>query len=110
LPVHVILEALADEHGNAAAKYVPRPYQGDVVLFRVEKQLRGMVAGEHLGWKEILTGNLDVVDIPGHQQNLLHQPNISCLARELNGRLTAVQKQIVREPLQWLAVDDEIAC
>ena len=91
LPMHYILEALAIEHGKALKKYVPRPYGGEVVLFRASKQLSGLMADEYLGWKRILHGNLDVCEVPGHQQNLLLEPNVPRLAKELTTRLKAAQ-------------------
>ena len=93
LPMRYILEALAIEHGKAMAKYVPRPYGGDVLLFRASKQLSGLMADEYLGWKRVLQGNLDVREVPGHQQNLLLEPNVSRLAQELTTRLEAAQQR-----------------
>jgi thioesterase domain-containing protein/acyl carrier protein len=91
LRMNYILEALAIEHQKAMAKYVPRPYGGDVLLFRASKQLSGLMADEYLGWKSALHGNLDVCEVPGHQQNLMLEPNVSPLAKELSARLEAAQ-------------------
>ncbi|HVW86990.1 MAG TPA: amino acid adenylation domain-containing protein, partial [Bryobacteraceae bacterium] len=78
-----ILESLAIEHDRIFDKYRPQPYSGDVLLFRAEKQLRGLVAGPALGWNDVIDGHLDVCEIPGHQQNILLEPNVSRLAGEL---------------------------
>jgi thioesterase domain-containing protein len=94
-PTHYILEALAIEHSKAASKYVPRPYDGAVVLFRASKQLCGLDADEYLGWRQTLRGNLDVIDIAGHQQNLLLNPHVSLLAKELSRRLDAALRERV---------------
>jgi thioesterase domain-containing protein len=91
--MHTTLEALAMEHQKALARYVPRPYGGDVLLFRASKQLAGLMADEYLGWKRSLYGNLDVCEAPGHQQNLMLEPNVSRLAEELNARLNAAQRR-----------------
>ncbi|MBZ5670628.1 MAG: amino acid adenylation domain-containing protein [Acidobacteriia bacterium] len=91
LSMHKILEGLAMEHQKAVSKYVPRPYGGDVLLFRASKQLSGLMADEYLGWKRVLQGNLDVCEAPGHQQNLLLEPNVPRLAQELTTRLKAAQ-------------------
>jgi len=88
-----ILESLAIEHDKAYKKYVPRPYSGDVILFRATKQLPGLNSDQFLGWKEILLGNLDVCEVPGHQQNILIEPNLSRLAEELARRLEAAQRR-----------------
>ena len=91
LATHEIIETLGMEHDKAYAKYVPRPYDGPVVLFRASKQLSGLMSNEYLGWKGVLNGNLDVFEVPGHQQNLLLEPNVSRLAQELTTRLKAAQ-------------------
>ncbi|HVW85261.1 MAG TPA: hypothetical protein VHB50_11300, partial [Bryobacteraceae bacterium] len=86
-----ILESLAIEHDRIFDKYRPGPYSGDVLLFRAEKQLRGLVAGPALGWNDVIDGHLDVCEIPGHQQNILLEPNVSRLAGELEARLRELQ-------------------
>jgi amino acid adenylation domain-containing protein len=88
-----ILESLGIEHDRVFEKYVPRPYSGDVVLFRASKQLQGLVADLHLGWKDVINGHLDVCEVTGHQQSMLSEPNVSRLAEELASRLQAVQQQ-----------------
>jgi thioesterase domain-containing protein/acyl carrier protein len=83
LPVQYILTTLGKVHDEAIKKWVPRPFQGRVVLFRANKQLSGLIADEYLGWKTVLNGNLEVCEIPGHQQNLLLEPNVVQLADQL---------------------------
>jgi amino acid adenylation domain-containing protein/FkbM family methyltransferase len=91
LSMHVIFEILALEHGKLVQKYSPRQYDGAVVLFRASKQLSGIKADEFLGWKGVLNGNLEVLEAPGHQQNLLVEPNVSRLAQLLTAKLKAAQ-------------------
>ncbi len=92
LPKRYIVEALGLEHKKAMRKYVPRPYGGDVALFRASKQLSGLMIDEYLGWKRVFHGSLYVGEIPGHQQTLLQPPNVSRLAQELTSRLEAAQR------------------
>ena len=88
-----VLERLAIEHDRALHKYQPRPYSGDVVLFRASKQLSGLVADTSLGWKDVVTGALEVCEVPGHQQNILIEPNVKHVAAEMEIRLLAAQKR-----------------
>jgi amino acid adenylation domain-containing protein len=88
-----IVETLGIEHDKAYAKYAPRVYAGPVVLFRASKQLLGLKADESLGWKGVLNGNLDVLEIHGHQQNLLLEPNVSRLAQAVTTQLKAAQER-----------------
>ena len=91
LSMPYVLETITIENDKAARKYGPRPYHGDVVLFRARKQLTGLIVDEHLGWREVFHGNLDICEIPGHQENMLLEPNVSRLATELMDRLLAAQ-------------------
>jgi thioesterase domain-containing protein len=91
LSMMYIFESLSIEHKKAMTEYVPRPYSGDVILFRASKQLGGQNSDEFLGWKRVLKGNLEVFEVPGHQQTLLLQPNVSKLAQEFSSRLKTAQ-------------------
>jgi amino acid adenylation domain-containing protein len=82
-----ILELLGMEHDRAFVNYVPRPYNGDVLLFRASKQLPGLLAERSLGWKPVIKGHLEIRELPGHQQNILVEPRVRRLAEELQSRL-----------------------
>ena len=82
-----ILENLSIEHEKAYFKYEPRPYSGDVIVLRASKQLRGSMGDTWLGWKGVINGNLEVHEVPGHQQNILLEPNVSRLAAEIEAQL-----------------------
>jgi len=88
-----ILECLGMEHDRAFEKYVPYPYKGDVLLFRANRQLPG-VDDPSLGWKELIQGTLEVCEVPGHQQNMLVNPNLARLAEELKSRLRVAQRRL----------------
>lgn len=86
------LERLAIEHDKARMRYVPRPYNGPVVLFRARKQLSGLMTDLTLGWKDVLAGNLEIFEVPGHQETMLSDPNVSGLAEKLTAQLHAAQQ------------------
>jgi thioesterase domain-containing protein len=89
-------EALGVEHKKAMDKYRPAPYDGDVLVFRASKQLAGLIADEQLGWDRTVRGKLEICEVPGHQQNLLLEPNVSRLAKEFSVRLKAAQRRMYR--------------
>jgi amino acid adenylation domain-containing protein len=93
LPMNYILEVLGDEHGRALQEFSPRPYAGDVALFRASKQLAGQNADEILGWRDVLTGRVDICEIPGHQQNMMLLPNVIKLGKEITSRMNAAQER-----------------
>ncbi len=92
-----ILERLGVEHDRVYEHYEPRPYAGEVTLFRVHHQLPGFSGDRTLGWKNLLGANLVVCDVPGHQQNVLSDPHIQTLAKELMARLRSVQDRWAAE-------------
>ena len=88
-----ILEYLADQHMRAFAQHRPSYYAGPVVLFRAEKQLKGLVADKQfLGWRDTLR-KIDLCEVPGHQQNVLSEPNVGYLAKQFAIRLDAAQRR-----------------
>lgn len=99
LPKLYIYESLKVEYGKALKKYVPRPYDGDVVLIRAAKQLRGLVADEFLGWKPFFNGHFEVCEVAGHQENLMLQPNVKQLEGAIADRLKAAQQRYENDNL-----------
>ena len=98
-----VLEALGKEHDKAYEKYAPRPYDGEVVLFRAQHQLPGFSGDRSLGWQKLLGANLTVCDVPGHQQNILVEPHLSHLAKELMHRLKSAQERWTMKPIERMA-------
>jgi thioesterase domain-containing protein len=85
------LEVLAIEHDRARAKICAACLQrpgGSVSCREADKS--GLMADSALGWKEVLTGELTVREIPGHQETMLMEPNVSYLAKEIREQIQAV--------------------
>lgn len=99
-----ILERLAIEHENVYQAYRPCSYSGAVVLFRAQYQLPGISHDRSLGWSNLLGAHLEVCDMPGHQQNLLLEPHVRVLARELMRRLRDTQRFWATNTSQSVAV------
>jgi amino acid adenylation domain-containing protein len=89
-----VLESLRMEHAKAYTKYMVRPYLGDVLLIRARKQLPGLSIDPTLGWKEVVQGCLHVCEVPGHQQNMLIEPNVDHLAHALTAHLHSMSECI----------------
>lgn len=62
-------------HGRAYLAYVPSPFPGTIVLFRATNQPAGIV-DRTLGWGDSAIGGIEVIDIPGHHNNLVEQPEL----------------------------------
>jgi thioesterase domain-containing protein/acyl carrier protein len=89
-----VSELMKAEHDRVADAYEPRPYAGEVLLIRVHNLLPGVVADPvFLGWKELLTGKVNLCELPGYQQTLMLEPNVSKLALAVMAQMRAVQDQ-----------------
>jgi aspartate racemase len=74
----------------ALRNYVPQTYDGDANLFRAKDELCSY-SDPTLGWGGVIKGRLDIREISGDHDTILHEPHIGTLARVLNSRLDAVQ-------------------
>ena len=98
-PVHqaaslpYLLELLSIEHDKAFEKYRPKPYDGDVILYRASRQLKGIVEDPYLGWKDLLRGTVRIAEAPGHQQTMLNPPHVARLGQEFMAALQTAQRQ-----------------
>src|SRR6185437_14109093 len=87
MPKLFIYERLRKEHSKALRRHSPHQYSGRVVLVRASKQMRGLMADEFLGWKDTFNGELKICEVPGHQQNLMLEPNVRAVASQLDQQL-----------------------
>ncbi len=88
-----IFEALGIAHKKAMERYDPQLYSGDTLVIRARTQLQGLAADQWLGWRRLLHGNFEVCEVPGHQQNLMIEPNVRNVASVLDGHLKAIQQR-----------------
>jgi thioesterase domain-containing protein len=51
-----------------------------------------------LGWKDLLNGRLEVHEIPAHHQNILNEPGVRVLAKELTACLDRVRAKTAENP------------
>ena len=58
-----------------------------VTLFRARKQPLGIVRDPTLGWGALLNGQLEIHEIPAHHQNILKEPAVGLLAKQLTACL-----------------------
>ncbi|MCC6490292.1 MAG: non-ribosomal peptide synthetase, partial [Candidatus Hydrogenedentes bacterium] len=58
-------------NGEAWKRYVTKPYDGRITVFRAEVQPPELVGNETLGWGEVALGGVDVHVIPGYHSEIL---------------------------------------
>ena len=66
----------------------PKPYCGDAVLFKSERQT-GRHPDAHDGWQKLIQGRLQVISVTGGHHSLLREPQV----RRLAGNLAAYLKE-----------------
>jgi amino acid adenylation domain-containing protein len=68
-------------------KYKPKPYPGDMVVFRSP----GIYPDPYLGWQHLVTGEIKTNDIPGEHEtrrDIMNEPYVQYLAKELQAFLS----------------------
>ena len=76
-----------EAHGMASRAFVPTPYDGDIVLFSAVGNRRGLQEG----WTRLVKGKLEIRDLPGGHYDILGEPQVRVLARELGAVLAERQ-------------------
>ena len=71
----------------AARQYTPKPYSGRVAFFRGAERPLVEEWDAAAGWRELLTGEVHLDDIPGGHVTMFHPPGVSMMAERLRHRL-----------------------
>jgi acyl transferase domain-containing protein/thioesterase domain-containing protein len=80
-----ILQRPADINMFAAGRYVAKPYAGRITMFRAARgiALDDPRYGEALGWQNIAEGGVEIHEVSGTHRDMLQEPNVHLLARQL---------------------------
>lgn len=73
---------------TASSNYVPTPFPGRVVLFQARMN---SYADPKPFWGPLAHEGIDVRQVPGDNETMLHPPNVDILARELRSSFEAVR-------------------
>jgi hypothetical protein len=74
LPHALRYRELERSHERAYFDYEPQSYDGSIVLFRAARHPDEMNATRTLGWENVVTGTIEVIDLPGSHDDLIEQP------------------------------------
>jgi FkbH-like protein len=76
------------EAGHWAANgHVPGEYSGDITLFRATEQPPWIVSDRTLGWENLVKGEIQIYDTPGHHADLVRNPRARVLGQQLDDAL-----------------------
>jgi thioesterase domain-containing protein len=78
------------------AKYVPKPYSGQVVLYKARTDPLFKVREIDLKWRKIAS-RLDVVQVNGTHNTVLDESNVPLLAKDLNARLKECRQRDLQD-------------
>jgi thioesterase domain-containing protein/acyl carrier protein len=69
-------------------RYTPRPYPGQVTLFRASPSKEiGLLDTEKKGWGELALGGVEVWEVPGDHVTLIQEPHVRVLGNQLRACL-----------------------
>ncbi len=77
----------------AANNYWPGEYAGNITLFRATQQPPWIVSDRTLGWTNLVKGQIQIYDTPGHHADLVRDPRARVLAEQLDDALGKAQAQ-----------------
>lgn len=85
------LHRAKDVNWFAARRYQALPYPGRVTLFRAITPLNylDMPTDRELGWGPLAEEGVEVREIPGTHREIMREPNVGILAREVSASLAA---------------------
>lgn len=75
----------------AESSYCPQPYGGNVVVFRCKNYRTGSKEDRYGGWRQAVTGSIELREIEGDHLGILNEPNVKSLAGMLSECLQAAQ-------------------
>jgi oxalate---CoA ligase len=84
-PLPRILRRPADINMFAAGRYAAKSYAGRITMFRATRgiALDDPRYGEALGWQNIAERGVEIHEVPGTHRDMLREPNVQLLARQL---------------------------
>jgi thioesterase domain-containing protein len=83
--------AVIGAHRRAVLHYAPRVYAGPLTLFRSDSSRAGS-SDPTLGWNDLTTGPLEILDVAASHQGMVLEPAVRTLADQLSACLERARK------------------
>ena len=71
---------------DAHFAYIATPYDGNTIVFKAKKNY-SYLHDPMLGWKDVLTGPLDFIELPSNPGGLFMEPYVQVLAQRLKEKI-----------------------
>jgi amino acid adenylation domain-containing protein len=82
-PLPRVLQDVREASYLAHKEYVPGPYGGKATLFRAGVRSVADIPRRDMGWGRVALGGVEIREVPGDHVDMLRQPHVALLAREL---------------------------
>jgi thioesterase domain-containing protein len=104
-PIPQRIGNLREINRYAMSQYQPAVYPGQLIIFR--SLVRGFTSDtdEQNGWGGLVSGGIEVHDVPGGHEDMLFEPHVRLLAQKLRACLDRVQEVKLQHPISEAAVD-----
>jgi amino acid adenylation domain-containing protein len=89
-PPSIELLQLIDTNFTAGGAYITRPYTGNLTLFRCEMQTLDYYLCPDLGWGDLVSGNVEIYNIPSTHYTILRAPVVQSVAAKLKSCLEKI--------------------
>jgi thioesterase domain-containing protein/acyl carrier protein len=87
LPQTIRYNYVANNLNTIVDNYHPQFCPGDVTLFRASTQPENIVADPLLGWKDYVSKDVKIIEIPGTHNSMIKDPHLSILVRAIESEL-----------------------
>jgi len=92
LELHPDARPLWNIHLHALIAYHPKPYPGNVVLFRSRSHPPLCSFDPQCGWGELAAGGVTVTTVSGSHENILDEPHVRAVAMALKEHLDEIHR------------------
>jgi thioesterase domain-containing protein len=86
-----LFDRVADANTSAAQNFIPKPYDGHLLVFRAENR-DYVYPDKALGWRGVALGGVTAYEIDGDHESILRNPNVSAIADKLDRAIREAQR------------------
>ena len=79
-------------HDHAVSTYMPKAYEGDIVLLNADIRVPGVIREEDMGWTPYVKGQIEIEEFPGYFNTGFFDPSVPHLAESLKKLMNEHQK------------------
>jgi thioesterase domain-containing protein len=98
MDIEDILKRLNKVGPTVQRKFVPKPYGGDAVVYRVSDRNDDPFEDHFLGWKPVIRGAIESFEIETTHEGILHDPAVQRLGERIDAKLKETAARTEEEP------------